>query len=375
MPKVHLHYQSKLSFKNYVTMNMPHNIFRRNLQGFLSSFALCILLVYGLSGITYFTSELIYVDKSALSFTTIIVISNIIDALLALLVCQIFFNFHHVFTNDWLKYGIISIATFTLTNLSSKLIWRYFFDKETAEYVLENSSIYTTLFSLSPVIVACLYFYFWQKSSQIDLKISEQEFKILQTEKLKTKAELDALQARINPHFLYNSLNSIASLVYLDPAKAEKMTLLLAKLFRYTTGEKANHFNSITNELEIVTTYLSIEQVRFGERLSYEIEVENGLQIIEIPRFLIQPIVENAIKHGISKTPKHGKIAIKVSLCSDYCQIMVHDNGPSFPNNFITGYGLQSIQDKLQLIYGTNAFLQIDNSDHKQVIVKIPLNK
>ncbi|MDZ7934275.1 MAG: histidine kinase [Emticicia sp.] len=354
---------------------MPHNIFRRNLQGFLSSFALCILLVYGLSGITYFTSELLYVNESGFSFTSIIVISNIIDALLALLVCQIFFNFHHIFPTDWLKYGIISIATFTLTYFSSKFIWRYLFDEEAVEYVLENSSSSTTLFSISPVVVACLYFYFWQKSSQIDLKISEQEFKILQIEKLKTKAELDALQARINPHFLYNSLNSIASLVYLDPSKAEKMTLLLAKLFRYTTGEKANHFNSITNELEIVTTYLSIEQVRFGERLSYEIEVENGLQMIEIPRFLIQPIVENAIKHGISKTPKHGKIAIKVIVFSDYCQIMVHDNGPSFPNNFITGYGLQSIQDKLQLIYGTNAFLHIDNADYKQVIVKIPLNK
>ena len=356
-------------------MNMPHNIFRRNLQGFLSSFALCILLVYGLSGIMYFTSELIYVDKSAVSFTAAIVISNIIDALLALLICQLFFNFHQSITYEWLKYGIISIATFALTTLSSKLIWQYLLDEEMGRYMQESNGIYTTFFSLSPVLVACLYFYFWQKSSKIDLKITEQEFKILQIEKLKTKAELDALQARVNPHFLYNSLNSIASLVYLDPPKAEKMTLLLSKLFRYTTGEKATHFNSITNELEIVTTYLSIEQVRFGERLSYEINVENGLQLIEIPRFLIQPLVENAIKHGISKTSKYGKIIVNVSSNDDFCQITVHDNGPSFPDNFISGYGLQSIQDKLQLIYGDDAFLQIDNADYKQVIVKIPLNK
>lgn len=355
-------------------MNMPQNIFRRNLQGFLSSFALCILMVYGLSGIMYFTFELLYLDNSDVSFTTGIVISNIIDAFVALLVCHLFINFEETIKSNWLKYVVLGTITFVLTNATSKIIWKYLLGSEEASYLLEFNYIYTILFSLSPVVVACLYFFFWQRSSQIDLKINEQEFRLLQMERLKTRAELDALQARINPHFLYNSLNSIASLVYLDPAKAEKMTLLLAKLFRYTTGEKANHFNTIANELEIVKTYLAIEQVRFGDRLSYEISVEQGLESIEIPRFLIQPIVENAIKHGISKTSDEGKIEIKVRMQDNTFIIAVHDNGPAFPNNFISGYGLQSIQDKLQLLYDDKAFLQIDNNGYKQVIVKIQLN-
>ena len=90
------------------------------------------------------------------------------------------------------------------------------------------------------------------------------------------------------------------------------MTLLLSKLFRYTTGTKDQHFNTIEDELAIVKTYLDIEQVRFGDRLTYTVDVEHGIENDLIPRFLLQPIVENAIKHGISKIAEQGRIAIKI---------------------------------------------------------------
>ena len=223
-----------------------------------------------------------------------------------------------------------------------------------------------------PVIVNFAYFYYWQHTRQITRKISEQEYQLLNLEKLKTTAELGALQARINPHFLYNSLNSIASLVHSDPDKAEEMTILLSKLFRYTTDRNNELFSSIADELEIVKTYLSIEQVRFGDRLEFTTELEKQVEDFQIPRLLLQPIVENAIKHGISKIAGDGKIAIKIYKKEENVILSVHDSGVLFPEEMASGYGLRSIQDKLKLIYGKDATLEIQNDpQYKAVVITI----
>jgi LytS/YehU family sensor histidine kinase len=223
-----------------------------------------------------------------------------------------------------------------------------------------------------PAIVSSLYFLYWQRNRQITRKISEQEYQLLNLEKLKTTAELGALQARINPHFLYNALNSIASLVHSDPDKAEEMTILLSKLFRYTTDRNNEHFSSIADELEIVKTYLSIEQVRFGDRLKFTTTLEKSLEDFQIPRLLLQPIVENAIKHGISKISGEGKIEVKIQEKEDKILLSVHDSGPLFPEEMASGYGLRSIQDKLKLIYGNDASLEIQNDEkYKAVLITI----
>jgi LytS/YehU family sensor histidine kinase len=220
--------------------------------------------------------------------------------------------------------------------------------------------------------VACICFYYWQRTHQISRKISEQEYQLLNLEKLKTTAELGALQARINPHFLYNSLNSIASLVHSDPDKAEEMTILLSKLFRYTTDRNDELFSSVADELEIVKTYLSIEQVRFGDRLKFTTKLESGLEKFQIPRLLLQPIVENAIKHGISKISGDGKIEVNIYEKSDNIILSVHDSGVLFPEEMASGYGLRSIQDKLRLIYGNDAALEIHNEpQYKSVVITI----
>ena len=171
---------------------------------------------------------------------------------------------------------------------------------------------------------------------------------------------------------MYNSLNSIASLVHSDPDKAEEMTILLSKLFRYTTDRNNEYYSSITDELEIVKTYLSIEQVRFGDRLKFSIELEKGLEDFQIPRLLLQPIVENAIKHGISKISGEGKIEVKIFEKEENIILSVHDSGVLFPEEMASGYGLRSIQDKLRLIYKNEANLEIQNDEkYKAVIITI----
>ena len=227
------------------------------------------------------------------------------------------------------------------------------------------------------ILVGSLLYTYLVKEQKRIRKISEQEYQLLILKELKTKAELEALQAKINPHFLYNALNSIASLVHIDPDKAEKMVLLLSKFFRYSTSVKNEYFNTLRGEVEMVQTYLEVEKVRFDERLEYEITFsEEELKEYQSPRFLIQPLVENAIKHGISKIEENGFIEIKIYLKDDdHVEIIIHDNGQAFPENIHPGYGLQSTQDKIRIFYGDKARLEIKNGNYKHIKITLPADK
>jgi sensor histidine kinase YesM len=182
------------------------------------------------------------------------------------------------------------------------------------------------------------------------------------------------LEAKINPHFLYNSLNSIAGLIHEKPDKAEEMTIQLSKLFRYTTGRTEENFHTIEDELEIIKAYLAIEQVRFGKRLSYSIDCDKTVLSHKIPRFLLQPLVENAIKHGISKIAHAGEIKVEIKQINETISIKIHDNGPDFSEAVGGGFGLRSIKEKLNIVYAEKAIFEVKNEPEKAVIITIPLS-
>lgn len=200
--------------------------------------------------------------------------------------------------------------------------------------------------------------------------MQEKEYELTRQKELKNRAELNALQARINPHFLYNALNSIASLAHTSAERTEKMALSLSKLFRYNVNRESELTTSLGEELEMVQLYLEIEKQRFGERLNFSIETDKQLYEKQIPRFLIQPLVENAIKHGISKIKGEGIIKLKIySKEKGFC-IEIHDNGPAFPiNDLVNGYGLQNTYDKLNLVYKKPYDLKFVNNDGKYLLI------
>lgn len=356
------------------------------LSSLFYSFLVIALFVYGLNSVVYFSLELMKADASENPENTALFLLNITSAVGCFLAVNVFIkSVERKYHSDWKKYFILIIMTAGFVRLGHFIQWiiyTYFPDNQlfwphywrildyTAWNLYDNRG--SLLFASIPLVAVSLYFYFWQKSRHFTRKISEQEYQLLNLEKLKTKAQLNALEARINPHFLYNSLNSIAGLVHQDPDKAEEMTIQLSKLFRYTTGRNEGHSHSIAEELEVVKSYLAIEQMRFGNRLQFSIEVDPELLEIKIPRFLLQPIVENAIKHGISQRLEKGEIEIKIENKDEFVQFVIHDNGPAFKEAIGGGYGLRSIRDKLNLIYGEKASLQIQNNDYKAVIVNIP---
>ncbi|MFI2742150.1 sensor histidine kinase [Zhouia sp. PK063] len=213
-----------------------------------------------------------------------------------------------------------------------------------------------------------LYLYLEERSASM---IREKDVQISKLHQSKAEAEVAALHARINPHFLYNSLNSIAALAHSDPYKTEHMALSLSDLFRHNINRKNEATCSITEEVEAVKAYLEIEQIRFGDKMQFSINVTKETLRLQIPRNIIQPLVENAIKHGLNELEEKGIIIIDIQLKNENLEISVYDNGPDFPEGIVSGYGLQSIYDILHLSYENNALLNWENTPKKRVYIAI----
>jgi two-component system, LytTR family, sensor kinase len=202
-------------------------------------------------------------------------------------------------------------------------------------------------------------------------KLDEKELELSKLQALKTKAELDALHSKINPHFLYNALNSIADLSITDGKKARKMTIALADLFRYSINYSNHNYTTIKDEVAMAEVYLQIEKVRFEDQLNYSISIDDSLNHFLVPRFVLQPVVENAVKHGLKATGKMTEIKIKIQKGSDGLVMIVGDNGPLFPNELTPGYGVKSIYDKLDLLFPGNYEIHFSNQPCKQVTIHI----
>ena len=175
-----------------------------------------------------------------------------------------------------------------------------------------------------------------------------------------TEAELRALRAQINPHFLFNSLNSIANLVVTNPEKAETMTLRLARVFRHVLANSARPLVALHEEIEFLQTYLQIEEARFGNRLHVEIAVDPAISMEPIPSLILQPLVENALKHGLGPKPGPGHLWITAEATGSQVCLRVEDDGVGPGNGFSRqsgnheqskGVGLENVALRLNALY------------------------
>ena len=202
-------------------------------------------------------------------------------------------------------------------------------------------------------------------------KFDEKELELVRLRELKAKAELDALHSKVNPHFLYNALNSIADLSITDGKKARKMTVALADLFRYSINYSNNNYSTIKEEMEMAEVYLQIEKIRFEDKLNYHVELDEKLNHYLVPRFVIQPLVENAVKHGLKATGQLTELVLEVIEDGDGIVMNIADTGPSFPDELNPGYGVKSVYDKLDLLFANNYEIRFSNSPRKQVSIHL----
>ena len=214
-----------------------------------------------------------------------------------------------------------------------------------------------------------------QFGSRLDLLRLEREMADRQNreallEQQVTEAELRALRAQINPHFLFNSLNTIANLIVTDPPRAETMTLRLAKVFRHVLAHSSRPLAPVSDEMEFLRTYLQIEEARFGSRLQVDFEVSPEVAHDPVPSLILQPLVENALKHGLGPKTGPGRLWISARPQGDRICLAVEDDGvglrfgaleKSHGNGLPSqGVGLRNITQRLSTLYQDRAHLTLE---------------
>ncbi|MDD3875049.1 MAG: histidine kinase [Bacteroidales bacterium] len=195
-------------------------------------------------------------------------------------------------------------------------------------------------------------------------------------EKLLNDAELNFLKAQINPHFLFNSLNSVSALTIVEPEKAHKMIIQLSDFLRYSISQPENSIVKLENEIQNIRRYLEIEKIRFSDKLNFSFDLDknciNGL----IPVMLLQPLYENAIKHGVYESLKPVFVDSKINLENNVLTIIIsNDYEITSIKKSGAGIGLQNVKERLFLIFGSHDLIRINKTESLfQVELKIPQN-
>ncbi len=234
------------------------------------------------------------------------------------------------------------------------------------------SLVFAEAFEPTIVLVAWSAFYFGIKHF---LTVEEQRTRLLEIEATARQAQLQALRYQLQPHFLFNSLNAISSLVVTKQSElATDMIARLAGLLRTTLSSPEEHVVTLREELAVTQEYLSIEQVRFGPRLAVSLCVSTEAYEAKVPRFLLQPIVENAIRHGIARRPDGGEVVIRASTAAEQLRIEVeNDRGKAAAHaaEFGDGVGLANTKTRLEALYGPLGSLSVSSLDHERFLVSM----
>lgn len=228
------------------------------------------------------------------------------------------------------------------------------------------------LFGVSRSIILFLLWCGFYFAFVIAEKSRAQEILNLKWEASKNEIELKNLRAQLNPHFLFNSLNSIRALVELNPSQAKTSITQLSNLLRQSINLGRMRVIPLSDELNLVKTYLDLEQVRFEEHLFANFDIQSEALTCEIPPLLIQTVVENAIKHGIARSVGGGTITITAQLDNDLLTVKVANTGQLIETKDEAGIGIKNSKKRLYILYGKKATFKISQEDD-QVVVNIKI--
>lgn len=220
-----------------------------------------------------------------------------------------------------------------------------------------------------PILVRQLLIGFWfyaifagvSYAVQTRGRLHEKEMLAARAEALATTARLDAIRARLNPHFLFNALHTLAALVKFRPNMAEGAIERLGDMLRYTLREDGRELVEFSEEYDFTRQYLAFEQLRFEDRLKVDMQIEPESFNFELPAFSIQTLAENAVHHAIAVRPEGGAIWVKCSCGDGRLQVTVRDSGPGGGSNSAEShqFGLRSLRERLQAAYGPSAELHV----------------
>ncbi len=194
-------------------------------------------------------------------------------------------------------------------------------------------------------------------------KFHEREWRTAELEKRLVQARLSALQSQLNPHFLFNTLHTISALMHKDVEAADRMVMKLSELLRLALDNTDTHEVPLRQELDFLDRYLEIEQTRFRDRLAVVREIEPGTLEAHVPNLVLQPLVENAIRHGLERHARPGRITLRALRRDGQLELNVEDNGGGLPEGGATrtGIGLSNTRNRLEQLYGEAQKFELQN--------------
>lgn len=201
------------------------------------------------------------------------------------------------------------------------------------------------------------------------------EREALELRMLAQEAELEVFKSQIDPHFLFNSLNSISSLCGSDPAAARRMCIRLGDFLRASLELGPRHLIPLRRELELAQAFIDVERVRFGQRLAFERRAASGLEVL-VPPLVLQPLLENALKHGVAHLVEGGRVRLEAEVAAGELRLLV-ENGcdPERPRGEVEGIGLANVRSRLRLIYGERARMTVrEEPDRFSVVLHLPVD-
>lgn len=206
-------------------------------------------------------------------------------------------------------------------------------------------------------------------------EMRDRQVKAVELESLLHQAQLQTLRSQLNPHFLFNTLHSIAELVHVNPALAEQLILRLGELLRQMLRSSTEQQVALAEELDFIKGYVEIEQMRLGERLQVKWEIAPEALGVKVPSLILQPLIENAILHGIAATARPGVLAIRAGCDDRHLHLQVRDSGPGLPqaDKARAGIGLSNTQTRLRRLYGSGQRFELLNDNGLVVNIQIPL--
>jgi two-component system LytT family sensor kinase len=240
-------------------------------------------------------------------------------------------------------------------------------------HMLVVNALEDLIFNYVPIVSLALAVAYHQSFRQNELRKSQLESHL-------ATARLEALKSQLRPHFLFNTLHSISSLMFTDVAAADQMMTLLSDLLRLSLRNNGSQVTALREELQFVDTYLEIESIRFESRLTIERDIAPDTLSALVPHLLLQPLVENAVRHGVAPLPSGGRIRITANRDGpDHLLLRVIDNGPglkaSGPQSSRRGLGLSTTQERLRALYADDQQMEIRGAGDSgtEVMLRIPL--
>lgn len=236
---------------------------------------------------------------------------------------------------------------------------------------LSDQLLQTPLVTIGFTITAtaCFVYFFWSRR-----RLSEETAAHARAQRLAAEAQLKLLQTQIEPHMLFNTLSTLHTLIDIDPSRAQAMLDQLITYLRSTLSASRAEKITLQNEFDQLHAYLQLMSLRMGERLTFNLELPELLRSIDVPPMLLQPLVENAIKHGLEPKVEGGSITVSASLAAGQILLQVRDTGLGLQaGDSNAGYGLSNVRERVLALYGSQATVKIDSSLEQGMAVSITL--